>query len=350
MSVKLAIHERDGSFSERWLEVCKQKNIDHEVVDCYDSDILSRLAGFDGLLWHLHHAQPVDMLMGKNVISAAEMMGLIVFPSRQTFESFDDKVAQKYILESIDAPLAPTTVFYSRDRAEQWLASADFPLVAKLSRGAGSQNVRLLKSPKAASSYVSKAFGKGFKAIPGYFSDLSHKVSMTKKKGAFREKIKRAPKIIGSILRRSRMMPRERGYVLFQKFCPGNKYDTRVTVVGDRAWGYTRDIRPDDWRASGSGLFVHDQDRVDRKCVEIAFQTAKQLGTQSLAVDFVTDENDQIFIIEISYAYVPICVYECPGYWRPDMSYVEGHNWPQDAILDDLIVSVQRKKESRSPA
>lgn len=26
------------------------------------------------------------------------------------------------------------------------------------------------------------------------------------------------------------------GYVLFQEFLPGNSYDTRVTVIGDRAF------------------------------------------------------------------------------------------------------------------
>ena len=42
-------------------------------------------------------------------------------------------------------------------------------------------------------------------------------------------------------------------YVYFQKFLPNNKYDIRIVVIGDRAFGFIRYNRENDFRASGSG-------------------------------------------------------------------------------------------------
>ena len=41
----LAIHHREGSFSERWIEYCVEQGVPHKVVNAYESDILSQLRG-----------------------------------------------------------------------------------------------------------------------------------------------------------------------------------------------------------------------------------------------------------------------------------------------------------------
>jgi hypothetical protein len=50
--MKIAIHERKGSFSDRWIEYCKKHEICHRIVNCYDSDIIDQLKDCDGLMWH----------------------------------------------------------------------------------------------------------------------------------------------------------------------------------------------------------------------------------------------------------------------------------------------------------
>ena len=47
------------------------------------------------------------------------------------------------------------------------------------------------------------------------------------------------------------------------------------------------------------------------------------------------------FIVEISYAYLADVVHDCPGHWNVDMQWQEGHVWPQDAVLDDLIALIR---------
>lgn len=71
---------------------------------------------------------------------------------------------------------------------------------------------------------------------------------------------------------------------------PDNDCDTRVTVVGDRAFAFTRNVRSGNLRASGSGDIVHDIHRMDRKYLEIAFDVTRKVSSQSTACDFVLEE------------------------------------------------------------
>ena len=126
---------------------------------------------------------------------------------------------------------------------------------------------------------------------------------------------------------------------------PGNDFDTRVTVIGDRAFGAMRRNRPNDFRASGSGDCLFDSAKVDRRCVEIAFQVTDKLKTQSMAVDFLVDARGAPKICEISYCSVASPVYDCPGYWDRDFHWHAGHFWPQDLILEDVLGAVARQRE-----
>ena len=58
----LAIHERDGSFSKRWIEYCEERQIPFERVGCFDTDIMIRLKDKSALLWHFAHGFPQDLM------------------------------------------------------------------------------------------------------------------------------------------------------------------------------------------------------------------------------------------------------------------------------------------------
>ncbi len=53
-------------------------------------------------------------------------------------------MAQKYLLESIAAPLVDSYVFYSKKEAIKWVEETSYPKVFKLAGGASSSNVRAL--------------------------------------------------------------------------------------------------------------------------------------------------------------------------------------------------------------
>ena len=333
----VAIHHGPGSFSDRWVEYCSLHGIPHVIVDCYASDIMTQLASARILLWHWSHGVPKNHLMARNLIMAAEAAGLKVFPSSSTCWHYDDKLAQKYLLEAVGAPLVPTHIFYDRGDAHTWIQSAPLPVVFKLRRGAGSGNVFLVRTSHDATRLINRAFGSGFTPAPGYMSDFGVKFASARHRHDLLGVLTRLPRSVRATLTAKREFQAERGYVLFQDFMPGNAFDTRVTVIGNRAFAFTRDVRPGDFRASGSGSISYDAERIDQRCVEIAFVTAKRIGVQSLAFDFVRGHHAEPLIVEISYCYQAEAVFKCPGHWDDALTWHEGHMWPEHAILEDLL-------------
>lgn len=344
MTGQLAIHHRKGSFSDRWIAHCEERGISYKVVNCLQSDIIMQLSSSDALLWHWSHGDPREQLMARDLIAAAEAMGIKVFPSSSTCWHFDNKIAQKYLLEAIGAPLVPTYVFYDLKEVFRWIDRASFPKVFKLRKGAGSSNVRLAHSATEARALSERAFSSGFSPIPHYGQDALTRYRAAKRRGDLLNVVRRIPQALVTIRNNRKMMGREKGYVYFQDFVPGNDYDTRVTIIGDRAFAYTRNVRPGDFRASGSGDRMYDTSRINLKCVEIAFDVTKKVGSQSMAFDFVLGEQQQPLILEVSYAYIPQVVHSCPGYWDSSLNWYEGHLWPQDAILIDLLKDVDRRR------
>lgn len=342
---QVAIHRREGSFSDRWIAYCEQQGIPYKVVNCLDSDIIKQLNSSDALLWHWFHADPREQLVARSVIMAAEAMGIKVFPSTATCWHFDDKIAQKYLMEAIGAPVVPTYVCYDLKKALSWIDRASFPKVFKLRRGAGSSNVRLAHSASEARTLAERAFSSGFSSVPHYGQDALKRYRAAKRRSDLLNVVKRIPQVLVKIQNFKRMMGREKGYVYFQDFIPGNDFDTRVTIIGDRAFAYTRNVRPGDFRASGSGDIVYDTGRIDRKCIKIAFDVTRKVKSQSMAFDFVLGEQQQPFILEVSYCYIAQLVYSCPGYWDDRLNWYEGHAWPQDAILTDMLNDIDRSRQ-----
>jgi glutathione synthase/RimK-type ligase-like ATP-grasp enzyme len=343
VTVQLAIHHNEGSYSNRWMEYCDEHGIPYRRVNCAHSDILGQLLSADGLLWHWNHHDPRQQLFARQLIKAAEAMGLAVFPNTATCWHFDDKIAQKYLLEALGAPLVPTYVSYSLDEALEWIDKAVFPKVFKLRRGAGSTNVRLIRSAAEARTVARRAFAGGFQPVARYGNDSARRYRAARRKGDLVGALKRLPRTLATIRQLNRALGRDVGYVYFQDFIADNQFDTRVTIIGDRAFAYTRNVRPHDFRASGSGDVVYDLDRIHPDCVRIAFDVARKLGSQSLAFDFVL-ANGRPMIVEISYCFLAILVYRCTGHWTNTLKWCEGHMWPQDAILLDLLDNLDRCK------
>lgn len=334
----IAIHPMPGTFSERWIASCEERGVPYLLVDALAPDIIERLRGASAFLWHFSHGVASHLTIARHVLFAAEAAGLPVFPSFATCWHFDDKVAQKYLLEAVDAPLIPTWAFFDEAQALEWARTATYPLVFKLKRGSGSRNVRLVRSRAEAEQLVRRAFSRGFRAS-GTVTQEAWKVANHWRKGSLASFLRSVPTRVARRRRMDATLGRERGYVYFQEFVPDNTHDTRVTIIGERAFAFTRDVRPDDFRASGSGRIVYDHDRIDPACLRIAFDLAARLGTQSLAIDFVRGAQGPL-VGEISFGYNAKAVYDVGGYWDPALTFHPGAMWPEDAILADVLARV----------
>lgn len=323
--MKIAIHHRPESFSDRWIEYCKENNIPYKIVNAYDTDIIQQVDDCTAFMWHHTQCDYRDKLFAKQLIYSLEAKGLKVFPDFHTTWHFDDKVGQKYLLEAIGAPLVPSYVFYDKKEAIEWVNQTTFPKVFKLRGGAGSANVQLVPTKKDAIRLVNRAFGKGF---PQFNRQGNLKERIRKYKEG-KDTLWGVCKGIGRLFiptELAKMVGPEKGYVYFQDFIPNNKYDIRICVVGNKAFGLKRLIRKNDFRASGSGNIIYNKHEIDERCVQIAFNINEKIKAQSIAFDFVFDANNNPLIVEISYGFV-VKVYDpCEGYWDKDL------NWHEEAF------------------
>jgi glutathione synthase/RimK-type ligase-like ATP-grasp enzyme len=347
---RLGIHYQENSYSDRWAAYCEEHAIPYKFVNCLDSDIIPQLRFTDALLWNWSHADPREQLMARHVIMACEAMGVVVFPSTSTCWHYDDKIAQKYLLEAISAPLVPTRVFYDLPEALSWIDKASFPKVFKLRKGASSANVQLVRNASEARLLAKRALTVGYWPIPGYAWDVRRRYRAARQRGDLFGVVRRMLKVLGKIRHTNHAMGREKGYVYFQDFIPGNDFDTRVTIIGNRAFGFTRNVRSGDFRASGSGDISYDVQRINLQCIRTAFEVTRKIGSQSLAFDFVLDEKKQPLILEASYCYDPRAVSGCHGHWDDQLNWYQGHMWPQDAILIDVMKEISLRRVSATPA
>jgi len=336
--MKIAIHNGSG-WNQKWIKYCEGKNINFIVVNCYDNNIIVTLKEKKAthLMWYFHHNLPADILMARNVLYAAEKMGLKTFPNFDTSWHFDDKVAQKYLLEGVDAQMVPSYVFYNEKMANVWLRDeASFPLIAKLRRGAGSYNVILLKNLGEAKRYTAKMFGKGIHPSPGYISDVKNKLKVAKNWTGIKKRLKKAPNYFKMVFKGKKGFPREKGYVYFQDFIKDNKSDLRVAIVGDYIWAFKRIVREGDFRASGSGVIAYTNLNLSINIVKDLHILSKKMKSQSIAFDVIFDV-EKYLIVEISYGYSSEAIFDCPGYWNSNYVFVSKKLYPEIVIIENII-------------
>lgn len=337
----IAIHHTLGTFSDKWIEYCNINSIDYKIVNCYDSEIIDQLDDCEGLMWHWLHDDRKAQLFARQLIYALEEKGIKVFPNSKTCWHYDDKVGQKYLLEAINAPLVPTYVFYDENDALEWANITTYPKIFKTRNGAGAHNVKLINDKKEAFRIIKKAFSKG---IPSYdkvsiFKDSIWKLKRDKSLKAFGRVVKYFIKLFLT----DQFQPDysyEKNYVYFQDFIPDCDCDYRLKIADNKCWGRIRYVRDNDFRASGSGKNNWNPNEVPLSLVELAFKIKSQLKLQSVAFDFVIDQDGNHFIIELSYTYGTNLQEFDFGYWNQDLKFHKGkfnpYGWMVERVLNEI--------------
>lgn len=331
--MKIAIHNtKEISFTQGWINYCEKNNIEYRLVNAYDSNIVDQVKDCTAFMWHHSQVNYKDALFAKQLLYSLEHKGMKVFPNFNTTWHFDDKVGQKYLLEAIEAPLVPSYVFYTKKEALEWINKTTFPKVFKLRGGAGSAHVKLARTKSQAKGFIKKAFGCGFSQLDkiGYLKDKYRKWREGKDKlglikGLYRLFIK---------TEFAKMYHNEKGYIYFQDFIPNNSFDIRIVVVGDKAMAEKRFVRKNDFRASGSGEFSYDDINTD--AIKIAFDVAEKLKLQSVAFDFILDNNKPL-IVEMSYGFGVKGISNAPGYWDRDLNWHKGENFDFYGWMIELV-------------
>ena len=318
----------------------------HKVVNCYDNDIVEQIRNCSALLWHYSHSDPRDVAIARQILFACEHSGIKVFPDFRMAWHFDDKVGQKYLFEALDIPSMRSYVFVELGRALEWATRTDYPKVFKLRHGASSSCVRLVRSERDARRIIKRAFRRGF---PVYSPWKNLKERFDKARLGASDTIE-VVKGFGRLLyppRFSRVLGPQSGYVLFQDYAPGNDSDIRIVVVGDKAFGARRWVRPGDFRASGSQRISYEPEKIGVECVALAFKLARKMGCRCLAFDFVRKQDDSLAVIEVSYGFG--WKGNSPGYWDSSLQWHGGAYRPEEWMVDLVLESVSAGRVATAP-
>jgi hypothetical protein len=321
---------------ERWKVVLEAAGCDVRLVDVRQSDILDQVRGCTGFMWRWEWFAGMRQIASRLFPVLERELGIVCYPNRDTCWHYDDKVSQAFLFEALRIPTPRTWVFFDRNTVLTWLRHAIFPLVVKLAGGAAAANVAIVRSVEEAVPIVESLFHRGLWGLDArntnpmtVWSRLAHAGWLTLT-GRMHDSW-----YAGQSL--------ERGYVMFQEFLPGNDFDTRITVIGNRAFGFRRFNRDRDFRASGSGKIDHTPAAVDPAMIRLAFATAHRLRMQSCAIDGLYRDGRPV-VCEVSYTYVSWAVHACPGHWTlagdpegGELSWVEGHVWPEVAQATDFL-------------
>lgn len=340
--MRIAIHHTKGSYSDRWIEYCKEKAIDYKIVNCYDNNIISQLKDCDALMWHHDQNDYRDLLFAKQLLFSLQQSGKVVFPDFYTGWHFDDKVGQKYLFESLGLRSSPTYVFYNRKDAIRWANDAVYPKVFKLRGGAHGEHVRMVRSKKYAIRLINKAFGRGFSQINSW--------------GNFKDRIKFFRKgkenlwdltrgflrlFIPKELERKRSA--EKSYVYFQDFIPNEGFDYRIEICGDYCIAMIRKTRENDFRASGGHDDHFDKENITRDVITFAFDVSDKMKSQACALDIVRHkETGELYLLENSYCYGLDADEFSHGYWDRNWKWYDNKFDGRDWMVESVIRSVQK--------
>ena len=327
------------NWKNAWVDYCVENKIDYELVDCYKSDIIEQLKNFSHLLWHFGNYEFQDMLFARSILYSAKKMGLKIFPDYPDAWHFDDKIAETYLLQSINAPIPNSTIIYRFKDCVTMVKKNEinFPVVAKLRGGSGSHNVKMLRSQSELLRYAKKMFKSGLNPSPSLLYKASSSAKSSKNWDTFIKRLKRAPEFLRT-LNSAKKFPNEKEYVFLQEFIPNNGYDLKIVVVGDKFSFIGRNIRKGEFRASGGGALFYDKDYVTKSIIDSAFRVSDSSGFQCMGYDYVVNkETGEGLIIEISYGFSHEAVLAAGGYFDRDGNwYEEPLNAPQELLINLL--------------
>jgi glutathione synthase/RimK-type ligase-like ATP-grasp enzyme len=324
-------------FLLKYFEILKANNIECVWLDINEGSFWEDVKEIDLFIYRWRHFDN-DKNIAPTIMPIIENdLGIKVFPDQNTSWHFDDKIKQYYLISNHSFPFTKCWIFWDKIKATEWSETAELPVVFKLKGGAGSTNVIKINDRRSLKNIIKIMFGSGVRSGNIPLKDSTRKKDLTINK--YLRSIAR--KLVNYFhgIDSTPFWQIDKNYVLFQKFLSDNTFDTRITVIGNRAFGFRRMTRDDDFRASGSGKIDYDTSKIDLRCVKIAFEISDRLKFQSMAYDFLYNEKKEPEICEICYTFQDRAVYNCPGYWDSDLKWHEGHFWPQYCQLSDLIGS-----------
>jgi glutathione synthase/RimK-type ligase-like ATP-grasp enzyme len=285
----------------------------HRLINIGADDWMDQVRGLECFVWRLTMSDPSCMAEARTKIPILETMGIRCFPNQKMLWLYDDKVRETFFLRRNGYPTPRTWVFFDQASAAAFVAQAAFPLVAKSHCGAGSGGVMLLQSAREAERLLARMFRK-----PSLWAELLENYY-------YIPRLAKGDLLVQLSSRYRNAWPQ---YVYFQEFLTIDR-DWRITTLGhDLVSVFARKNRPDDFRASGSGIWERvEAAELPREACDLALSISNAHGFTSMTYDFMWDGQRWV-IGELSYAFVLNAVYTDTLFRREGAAYTRAAATP----------------------
>ncbi len=311
--------------------------IEFELVDLDRHDWIPAVTPFDAVLCKSPVMGRESSAHFKEKVYFLEThLGKVVFPNFKTVWHYDSKIAQSYVFTHAGVPTPPTFASFEYHDAVRCLDRSPPPYVFKGSAGAGSEEVWLVKSLDSARKLVEKTFAyQLWREARRASGTAARALSAARLLG--RPWMRR--RVVDRLLDRDVSRP-----VYWQQFVDGNPADLRVTVIGRRhACAFWRGNRPNDFRASGSGLIDYSR-LVPDDALKLCFELTHKMDYDSMAFDLLVHDN-KFVVIEMSYLYLAEAIANAPGIYERgedgSVRFVLGQRWPQELWVEALLTRLR---------
>jgi len=298
---------KERAYFPKYERFLKNNKISYEYYNPFRSDWMEQSEKFDLIVWHTD-SDPSTQDIAKGKIRILEEMGKNCLPSYEEIWSYENKVQASYLYKLHKLPAIPTFVSHSKSEVIDYLKSARYPLISKISTGSASFGVDKLDNYDQAKKVVDQIFS--YKGKETYFKYSNQK-----------------------------------DYVYFQDFIEDATYDLRVMSVGDNLFGYYRYPNKGDFRASGAGNY--EKKEISAEALELAYQVKEKFGSCFLATDFVYSEKRKKFLIIESSIFIGVDTCEqlsingvAGKYVRlseNQFEFIPGKFWVQELTLKNAI-------------
>ena len=231
----------------------------------------------------------------EDIVYYLEIRGVNVIPSYKYLRANNNKVFMELLRKLIISSeyQVPTKVCGCYEDLFENCSDITFPCVVKEAKGSGSKGVHIAKNKNELEKVVQKI------SRTTYFTeDLRDIFRVIKHKGYIKKSLHRSKFIV-------------------QEFIPDLSNDWKVLVFWDKYYVLRRKNRPNDFRASGSGLFSFDE-TVDQRLLDAAREIRQIFDVPMISLDLAISKN-RVVMIEFQFIYFGTSTLEkSPYYYEYD--------------------------------
>lgn len=280
-----------------WTEACMNESgrVEADVIDFFSGDFLSRCLkqDYDAFLGR----PPGDILRFKELyderlLLLSEQTDKPLYPSLEEMLVYENKVRLASLLRENDIPHPRTSILRTREEAEEFSETCEYPQIGKIAFGAGGSGVKVLKDQAQLREYLNTGFSdKGLTRSWGpnlkkgnlmgrMIHRISHPIETYR---YFRDK------------RRRSLGDRQSGFLILQDYIP-HEFEWRCVRIGDSYFGHKK-LPVRGIKASGTSEVKWDTP--EKELLDFIKEITEKIDFSSVAIDVFEISRGQYLVNEI---------------------------------------------------